>query len=583
MTFIFGPRQWRVRGVGKNLGFDALRVQLRVLVQNGEQYSFHLDNLDLCSAKHRNSFIALAHAETQLDQQLLKRDLGQVFLKVEELQEKCIRAALEPKQKEVIVPDAERQAALELLKDPKLLDRILADFDRCGVVGEQINKLVGCLATISRKLDEPLAVVIQSASAAGKSSLMEAILSFVPEEHRVKYSAMTGRSLYYVGDNDLRHKVLAIVEEEGAERASYALKLLQSEGELTIASTGKDAHTGRMVAQEYHVQGPVMIMLTTTAIDIDEELLNRCIVLSVDESREQTRAIHALQRERETAEGMLLKLQRDATLKLQRNAQRLLRPLRVVNPYARQLTFLDDRTRTRRDHMKYLGLIRTIALLHQYQRPLKTAGPVPYIEATLDDIATANRIAGEVLGRSLDDLPPQTRRLLALIEQWVSKECERLHLAANDFRFSRRDVRQATGWGNTQLKLHLARLTEMEYLLVHRGERRGGQSFVYELLYEGQGSDGKPFLMGLIDVEKLRGENRVGSLLPKRPERCFAQKSPDPVFATNGSYDGEKSGANASRSAPGRAVDGPKSGPGRRGENATSSNENRAIPVDSCA
>ena len=86
-------------------------------------------------------------------------------------------------------------------------------------------------------------------------------------------------------------------------------------------------------------------------------------------------------------------------------------------------------------------------------------------------------------------------------------ECKRLHQTRRDFRFSRRDVRQATGWGNTQLKLHLARLQEMEYLLVHRGER--GQSYVYELLYEGQGADGKPFLMGLIDVEKLRPRQRL--------------------------------------------------------------------------
>ncbi len=549
MCFTFGPRQWRVRGVGKNLAYDTLRVQLRVLVQGGEQYSYHLDMLDLCNAKHRQSFIAQAHAETHLDENLLKRDLGQVFLKIEELQEKCIRHATEPKQKEVIVPDAERKAAMELLKDPKLLDRILADFDRCGVVGEEINKLVGYLAAVSRKLDEPLAVILQSTSAAGKSSLMEAILAFVPEEHRIKYSAMTGQSLYYLGDTDLQHKVLAIVEEEGAVRASYALKLLQSEGELTIASTGKDSQTGRMVAQEYHVKGPVMMMLTTTAIDIDEELMNRCIVLSVDESREQTRAIHVLQRQRETVEGMLLKLQRDAVLKLHRNAQRLLRPLRVVNPFARQLTFLDDRTRTRRDHMKYLGLIRTVALLHQYQRPTKTAGNVAYIEVTLDDITTANRIAGEVLGRSLDDLPPQTRRLLSLIDQWVSKECKRLHQTRADLRFSRRDVRQFTGWGNTQLKLHLARLEEMEYLLTHRGKR--GQSFVYELLYEGQGADGKPFLMGLIDVKKLHG---------------------------GAAYDGDKSGVIADKSAPGRAVAGPKSGRGRRGKTAASSGENGTNP-----
>ncbi len=132
---------------------------------------------------------------------------------------------------------------------------------------------------------------------------MDAVLSLMPEEERVSYSAMTGQSLFYMGETDLQHKILAIVEEEGAERASYALKLLQSEGELTIASTGKDPASGRLVTEEYRVTGPVMIFLTTTAMDVDEELLNRCLVLTVDEGREQTRAIHERQRESADAGG----------------------------------------------------------------------------------------------------------------------------------------------------------------------------------------------------------------------------------------------------------------------------------------
>ena len=361
--------------------------------------------------------------------------------------------------------------------------------------------------------------------------------------------------------------MLAIVEEEGAERASYALKLLQSEGELTIASTGKDPQSGRMVTQEYHVEGPVMIMLTTTAIDIDEELLNRCIVLTVDESREQTRRIHELQREARTLDGLRRKLDKAAILAAHRNAQRLLRPLRVMNDYARKLTFLDDRTRTRRDHEKYLTLIDTIAFLHQYQRPLKRDGAqLEYIEVTLDDIATANRIAGEILGRTLDDLPPQTRRLLLRIEEFVRQECQRLKLARADFRFTRRDVRAHTGWGNTQLKLHLSRLEEMEYLLPHRGRR--GQSFVYELLYDGQGQDGKPFVIGLLDVESLRNGG--------------AKTAPDSAHDPNKSgVNGQKSGLEADQSAPGRGQVGPKTGEGRSSESTASPNNNGASgPVE---
>ena len=89
-------------------------------------------------------------------------------------------------------------------------------------------------------------------------------------------------------------------------------------------------------------------------------------MLTVNEDREQTQAIHRLQRERQTLEGLLARQEREEMLKLHRNAQRLLQPLFVANPYARELTFLDSQTRTRRDHTKYLTLIRAIALLHQY-------------------------------------------------------------------------------------------------------------------------------------------------------------------------------------------------------------------------
>jgi DNA primase catalytic core len=503
-------RKWRVRGLAKNTSFEQLRVNL--LVGCGE--AFHVDTLDLYSSKQRQVFTAHAARETGLAEELVHKDLGRVLMKLEELRDETLRKALDPKRRPRAVSDEDAARARELLHAPDLLPRILADFERCGVVGEETNKLVGYLAALSRKLDEPLAIVIQSSSAAGKSSLMEAVLAFMPEEERIKYSAMTGQSLFYVGEQDLAHKILAIVEEQGASKASYSLKLLQSEGELSIASTGKDPATGRLVTHEYRVKGPVMIFLTTTAPEIDDELLNRCIILAVDEEREQTRAIHKLQRERQTLEGLLARQERAAILALHQNAQRLLRPLMVANPFARELTFLDDRTRTRRDHVKYLTLIRAIALLHQFQRSVKKAErggrQVEYIEATLSDIALANRLAHQVLGRSLDELPPQTRRLLGELDRFLSEKQKQLKKERSELRFTRREVRERIGWGNSQLKLHLARLVELEYLLVHNAQR--GQSFAYELVYDGKGKEGAPFLPGLIDLSKLGYDvNRPGS------------------------------------------------------------------------
>lgn len=516
-----GDRRYRIRGLQKNMSYDQLKVN--VLVNKGD--NFHVDTLDIYSARHRASYIKQAGIELGLKDDIIKKDLGKVLLKLEELQEKQIKNALEPEAKTAPISDEDQQAALALLKDPSLLSRILDDFNRAGVVGEETNKLVGYLAGVSRKLDKPLAVIIQSSSAAGKSSLMDAVLNMMPEEERVQYSAMTGQSLFYMGETNLKHKILAISEEEGAENASYALKLLQSEGEVTIASTGKDPTTGNLMTQEYRVEGPVMLFLTTTAIDIDEELLNRCVVLTVNETREQTAAIHAMQRARQTLEGLLAEEDKKDIIQLHRNAQRLLRPLLVANPFAKELTFLDDKTRTRRDHMKYLTLIRAIALLHQYQRPIKTTNHkgkhLSYVEVTLDDIDTANRLASDVLGRTLDELPPQSRKLLHLITAWVGEQSQRLKVEQKDFRFSRKDVRDVTGWGNTQLKVHLRRLEDMEYLLVHRGGR--GQSFVYELLYDGQGQVGEAFLMGLIDTQKLQCDAKKSGLSENKAGQGRAQ------------------------------------------------------------
>jgi len=268
---------------------------------------------------------------------VIKKDLGKILLKLEILQDNLIQKTLEPtKETKIELADDEREAALELLKDKNLLSRILDDFNRAGVVGETTNKLCGYLACVSRKLDKPLAIMIQSSSAAGKSSLMDAVLAMMPEEERVQYSAMTGQSLFYMGETHLKHKILAIAEEEGAHNASYALKLLQSEGEVSIASTAKDETTGNLVTKEYKVEGPVMLFLTSTAIDLDEELLNRCLVLTVNESREQTEAIHRAQRMKRTLAGLQAKLEKKTIINLHRNAQRLLRPLDVLNPYADQ-------------------------------------------------------------------------------------------------------------------------------------------------------------------------------------------------------------------------------------------------------
>ena len=154
----------------------------------------------------------------------------------------------------------------------------------------------------------------------------------------------------------------------------------------------------------------------------------------------------------------------------------------------------------------------------------------------LNDIETANRLAHQVLGRSLDELAPQTRRLLMALDKMVTTRCAELDMDREDYRFTRRIAREFTGFGNTQLKIHMHRLEELEYLIVHHGGR--GQQYLYELAYNGEGQNGETFMTGLLDVKQLKKHK----------------------------YDENRSGVNEDLSGTGRPQVGPKSGGCRGGD-----------------
>jgi len=463
-----GARRWRVRHIPKAPTPGTLRVNL--MVGTGDR--FHVDTVDLYAARQRGGFAEAAAKELRCGPEQLKEEMGRVLLATEEAQAAATEATLD--RAVPAMTNAEREAALELLCSPELLERVTDAFGALGVVGEREGALAAWLTLTSRLSDRPLGAVVQSSSAAGKSTLADAALSLVPAEAKVAFSAMTGQALYYLGDTDLAHKVLSIAEEEGASRASYPLKLLVSEGHLSIAAAGKDPATGKLVTNTYEVAGPVALLMTTTSAELDDELANRLLVLAVDEGRSQTRAVQAAQRAAETLDGLVARAMRAEVMVLHANAQRLLSPVAVVNPHAPSLSFSDKATRARRDNAKYLGLVRAVALAHQHQRERKQVmvggKVVTYIEAISSDVAAVDRMCASVLGTTADEMSPATRRLLEALGAFVA---ERGHPG-----FTRKELRDATGLGDSQLKVHLARLVDLEHLSM----TRAGPATTYELV-----------------------------------------------------------------------------------------------------
>ncbi|MBK6722995.1 MAG: hypothetical protein IPG58_06840 [Acidobacteria bacterium] len=163
--------------------------------------------------------------------------------------------------------------------------------------------------------------------------------------------------------------MLVIAEDEGAMQAVYSLRTLASDQRLSIAATRTDPATGKLSTEHYEVFGPVVIVITTTSAEaFDEETRSRFVQLSMNESIEQTRIILSQQRHQHSLSGVLEKAESEEIKRLHHHAQRMLKPLAVVNPFVEHLTYPSERLIHRREQRKYLSLINSIALLHQYQR-----------------------------------------------------------------------------------------------------------------------------------------------------------------------------------------------------------------------
>jgi DNA primase len=494
-----GGRRYEVRGIVK--GDNKLKATVKGVGCDGGKKRFHVDTVDFYSARSRAYLVkGLCDLFNDPDE-IITRDLERLAEQCEGWQEpESADSAAAPE-----MPPADQEAALALLKNPDMFTEILADFETLGYTGEEMNKLLCYLAAVSRKIDEPISVMIQSRSAAGKSFLQDTVLSMIPEGDAIKYTRLTDQALFYKDSNSLAHKILAVEELDGMNGAIYSIRAIQSSKKITIAYTGKDAVTGKLKTEENTVEGPLSVFITTTKTDIDGETASRFVFLSIDESREMTERILAKQRRNYTQAGIVAKIEAKSVRQKHQNASRLLKPLKVINPYADLLTFTSQSLRARRDHVKYQNLILAITYLFQHQREQITiehgGNSLECVIATLDDIAKANEIAGEVLGRSLDELSPPSRRLLALIKEMVDAATGTGKKPA-EYRFNRRQIREYSGWSDFQVRTHMTELEELEYIFAAAGKR--GKEYVYELVYTGGGEDGRPFLVGLIDMEQLR-------------------------------------------------------------------------------
>ncbi|MGH9388321.1 MAG: hypothetical protein ACRD1Z_01815, partial [Vicinamibacteria bacterium] len=355
-----------------------------------------------------------------------------------------------------------------------------------GYVGEETIKRLLYLVAISRKLPDPHSAVILSQSGAGKSSITEVIERLTPPEDVVLLTRLTPQSLYYVEQGFLDRKLVIIEERYGSIEADYSIRVLQSRKKLIAAAPIKDPQTGNMRTKIFSVEARAAFIEATTATSVNQENATRCFELSMDESVEQTQRIHERQRLLRTEAGLELRQQSEGLLRLHWNAQRLLEPLPVVIPFAKEIAFPSAWMRTRRDHARFLNLIEVSAFVHQHQRERRNGA----IYADVKDYDVAYALAKTVLTDTLSELKKPLRNVYGCIQR-LSRE--------NDQAVSRREVREALQMPDSTVRRWLSELVELEYLEV---ETKGqGRAARYRLTGRGPKEE---MVLGLLAPSELR-------------------------------------------------------------------------------
>ena len=270
-------------------------------------------------------------------------------------------------------PDrANLKSNFEFLSKPNLIPRFNDLIGKAGVIGEDNNRIFLFGIATSYKMPVTLHALIQGSSGSGKTHLLTAISKFIPEEDKKHFTRVTEGSLYNNGQYDLSNKLICLEDLDGMKEEAYlAFRELQSRGMISSRTSGKD-EDGHIRAIEKLVYGPIASMSCTTKGEIYEDNMNRCFLLAVDESREQTERVIQYQNRR-AAGGINEEEERKVT-EFIKNCIRLLKSYKVINPYAGQVQLPKEAHKIRRLNELYQSYVKQITLLNQYRRSKDSKG-----------------------------------------------------------------------------------------------------------------------------------------------------------------------------------------------------------------
>lgn len=472
---IYAANGLRIEVLGgiKITGLDRLRVTLKLLHEQRPGLPvWH--SLDLYHHGQREQLITLLTDTLELPVQRATELLTGLTTALENYRLQRIEA-LQPKpQRLPELTAAERQAAIQELQHPNLLERTSQLIAASGLVGETTAALVAYLVYTTRKQPIPLHVMFLGASGSGKTYLQEKVSALIPAEDKLEITQITENALYYFKQEELKHKLLLIEDLDGAMSVFYPLRELQTKRRISKTVTLKD-NKGNLKTITLSVEGPVCVSGCTTKEKIYEDNANRCILLYTDMSSEQDKRINAYQTK--LASGEINRDREQRYQELFQHMQRVLRPITIINPYASYIQLPDQVFKPRRTMTLLLGFIEAVTFYHQYQREVKKdAGGQFYIETTITDIEQAFVLLKDVLFSKSDELTKATREFLEQVKTMLQ--------LSGTTSFTTKQIREAYRINPGNMKRYLAELLRYGYIKGSGNRYRGSYEYTIVNLQE---------------------------------------------------------------------------------------------------
>lgn len=447
-------------------GLDRMRVTLKIELKNSSVPPVR-HNLDLYNDNQTEKLIRRVAEKLEIGTSVITASLAELTGQLEEYRLKQIKEN-EPKPYESPkLSTEERKAAETFLKSENLLERTNELIGQSGVVGEEINRLIMFLIFTSRKRPQPLHIVSLGSSGTGKTHLQEKVGELIPEEDRVEITTLSENAFYYFGQRELKHKLILIEDLDGAENVLYPLRELQSKKRISKTVAHKNTK-GETRTLHLVVEGPVSVAGCTTREQIYEDNANRSFLIYLDESEDQDGRIMDYQRR--ASAGKINRDNEETAATLLRNCQRLLEPIKVVNPYAELLKIPAAIFKPRRTNNHYLQFIEVVTFYHQHQRELKAdENGEAYIESTLEDVEAANQLLKEILIRKSDELNGACRKYLEQLKAYLAVE--------NKKTFTNREIRKKLRINHSNQKRWTLHLESHYYIKREKGNKNQGYHY----------------------------------------------------------------------------------------------------------